>query len=329
VNCIVNGLSQMQFGSQNFARNNIIIWDRTDWELTDAGYSIYDGTDPHTVRCFGTGHSGVGYDYSTPFNVDGVTSYPSRILTEMTDYLINAAVLKNHNGATVTLTMKNHYGTVNNPGSLHNGVSYTCNPDIPALNQQIRDVVVPNNIQKIFIIDALYGADYGGPSGGVTCNPKKLLMSFDTVACDSQGQNLINEERIAHGLGTISAPHVATAATAPYNLGTTDVDLIEINNPTGINELTKDTPAKHSLSVAPNPIRTRTTISFSMPRTSQVNIDLINVSGRVEDRIFAGNLSGGKHRINYEIKKRLTSGPYFVRLNHNGANILRKVTILN
>lgn len=328
VNCIVNGLSQMQFGSQHFTRNNIIIWDRTDWELTDADYTIYDGSDPHTVRCFGTNHPGVGYDYSTPFNVDGVTSYPSRILTEMTDYLINAAVLKDHNGAQVTLTMKNHYGTIHNPGSLHSS-GYTCNPDIAALSQQIRDVVVPNNIQKIFIVDGLFAKVNWGPSGSPNCNPKKLLMSFDTVACDFQGQVLINEERLALGYGTISAPHIPTAAAAPYNLGSTDYDLIEINNPTGVSEYTTSTPSKHMLQVAPNPVRTKTTISFSMPKASPVHIDLINASGRIEDRIFAGNLPQGQHRISYEIRKHLTSGTYFVRLQNNGASVLRKVTILN
>jgi hypothetical protein len=328
-NCIVNSLAQMQFGIRHFTRNNIIIWDRTDWELVDADYTIYDGNDPDTARCFGTDHSGIGYDYSTPFDVDGVTSYPSRILTEMTDFLINAAVLKDHNGATVTLTMKNHYGSVNNPGSLHNGASYTCNPDIPALNQQIRDVVTPNNIQKIFIIDGIFGKVNWGPNGPPNCNPKKLIMSFDQVACDSQGQNLINEERLLMGYGTISAPHIQTAASPPYNLGSTAVELIEINNPTAISEFKTRTPERYSLHVAPNPIRTRTTISFSLPEPSAVHIDLINATGRLEDRIFAGALSQGKHNIRYEIKKRVTSGSYFLRLHDSSGNTLRKVTILN
>jgi hypothetical protein len=154
-------------------------------------------------------------------------------------------------------------------------------------------------------------------------------MSFDTVACDYQGQNLINEERLALGYGTVSAPHIPTAAAPPYNLGSTDVDLIEINNPTGISEYTTSTPSKHMLKVAPNPARTKTTITFSMPKASAVNIDLINASGRIEDRIFAGDLSPGQHRIVYEIKKRLPSGSYFVRLQNNDANALRKLAVLN
>ncbi len=328
VNCIVNGLTRMSFGTVDFARNNIIIYDRTDWELTDAGYNIYDGNDPGTVRCFGTDHSGVGYDYGTPFDVDGVTSYPTRILSEMCDYLINVAVLKDHNGAQVTLTMKNHYGTIHNPGSLHS-TGYTCNPDIAALSQQIRDVIIPNNIQKIFIVDALFGKVNWGPSGPPNCNPKKLLMSLDTVACDMQGQNLINEERSLLGYGTIAAPHIPTAAASPYNLGTTDVNLIEITNPSYVNELQTGSLSSRAIQVTPNPFRKRTTISFSMPKSSTVHIDLINPTGRIEDKIFTGNLSPGQHRISYEMKRKLTSGSYFIRMYNNGASAIRKVTLLN
>jgi len=329
VDCIINGLVQMPFGGPNFPRNNVIIWDRTDNELVEGGYTIYDGSDPNTARCFGTNHSGVGYNYTTPFNVDGVTSYPSRILTDMTDYLINAAVLKDHNGATVTLTMKNHYGSVNNPGSLHNGASYTCNPDIPALNQQIRDVIVPNNIQKIFIIDGLFAKVNWGPSGPPNCIPNKLLMSFDTVACDWQGQVLINELRTALQYPTISAPHILTAAAAPYNLGTTDVNLIEINNPAGVSEFKRTAVLSGSMQVTPNPFRKKTTIVFSANETSPVQIDLIDTAGRIEDRVFAGNLARGEHRIDYIIKKKLSAGNYFIRIQGNGNNALKKVTILN
>jgi hypothetical protein len=328
INCIVEGLAQMQFGANQFKRNNIIVWDRTDWELVDAGYTIYDGSDPDTARYFGTNHSGIGYDTSTPFNVAGVTSNPSRILTQMTDFLINTAVLKDHNGAQVTLTMKNQYGSVDNPESLHSS-GYTCNPHIPALNQQIRDVVIPNNIQKIFIVDGLFGKVAWGPNGPPNCNPKKLLMSFDTVACDSQGQNLINEERTLMGAGTISAPHIQTAAGPPYNLGSTEVDLIELNNPTAVGELKPISASRKLLQITPNPARTKTAISFSMPKASPVQIDLINVSGRIEDRIFNGNLASGQHRISYEINKRVASGSYFVRLHSSMGNALRKLTIMN
>ncbi len=329
VRCIINGLAQMTFGGPNFPRNNVIVWDRTDAELMQAGYTIYDGSDPDTARYFATNHSGIGYNYSMPLNVDGVTSFPSRILTDMTDFLINAAVLKDHVGAQVTLTMKNHYGSVNNPGQLHNGISYTCNPDIPALNAQIRDVIVPNNIQKIFIVDALFGSYTGGPSGFPNFTPNKLLMSFDPVACDFHGQHVINEERALHQLPALSAPHIPTAAGSPYNLGTMDVNLIEINNPSGVSKLAKSAVSDGSIRVTPNPFSKRTTIVYSSNGPSPVHIDLINPAGRVEDRIFAGSLTPGEHRIDYILRKKLGAGSYFVRVHGNGSNVVKKVTIIN
>jgi uncharacterized protein (DUF362 family) len=229
VNCITNGLAQMNVGGTPFSRNNIIIWDRTNSELTAAGYTLYTGADPNTVRCFGTNQTGYGYDTGMTFNVNGVSSNPSRILSRTINYLIDAAVLRTHGTSVVTLGMKNHYGSINNPGSLHNT---QCNPYLPSLNQQIRDVVVPNNIQKLTVIDGIFALYSGGPGGSPNCVPRSLIMSRDVVACDFVGQTLINYERSRRGLAPVNAPHIPTAALPPYSLGTTDVSLIEINNPT-------------------------------------------------------------------------------------------------
>jgi len=328
VNCIVNGLAQMQFGSVFFRKNNVIVWDRTDWELTEGGYTIYDGTDPDTVRYFGTNHSGVGYNYTMPLDVDGVTSYPSRILTDMTDYLINAAVLKDHSGAQITLTMKNHYGSVHNPGSLHSS-GYTCNPDVPALNQQIRDVVVPNNIQKIFLVDGLYAKIYWGPSGPPNFTPNLMLMSFDPVACDWHGQALINDIRVSQQWPSVYASYIPTAASAPYNLGTTDVNVIEINNPSGMQESQIDTPLFGTVKITPNPFRNRTTIRFASSSSSPVRVDLVDPAGRIADRIFAGTLPSGENLIDYVLKKKIAGGNYFIRIYNTAGSSVKKVTIFN
>ncbi|MBM3321906.1 DUF362 domain-containing protein [candidate division WOR-3 bacterium] len=229
VNCIASGLARMNFGGNLFRRNNIIIWDRTNSELTAAGYTIYTGTDPATVRCYGTNQSGVGYDTTVALNVAGVTSRPSRILSQQIDFMVNAAVLRTHGTAVVTLGMKNNYGSVDNPGSLHGG---QCNPYLPSLNQQIRDVITPNGKQRLFVIDGMFGLYSGGPGGSPNCVPRTLIMSRDVVATDFTGQTVINAERARRGLARVNAPHILTAAQPPYSLGTTDVSLVEIDNPT-------------------------------------------------------------------------------------------------
>jgi len=222
--------------------------------------------------------------------------------------------------------MKNHYGSVNNPGSLHRD---QCNPYIPSLNQQIRDILLPNGKQKICLIDGLWGCYSGGPGGLANCNPKKLLLSFDTVACDCQGQALINEERAAHGLSPVDAPHITTAAEPPYNLGTMDVNLIEIDNPTSIQETDAVGRDDTNFRISPNPFRSQTLITFSVSRPSSVNLHLVDSAGRVEAHIYQGRLERGNHRFQYRPSQKLPSGIYFLNLSISGKTRTRKITVLN
>jgi hypothetical protein len=322
---LVNSLTRMQFGSDYFKANNIIIWDNQDNLLqNNGGYTIYDGSDPDTVRCFGTNHPGVGYNYSQPLNVNGVASYPSHILATLCDYIIDAGVIKDHSLSQITLTLKNNYGSVNNPGSLH---AYQCNPSIPSLNQQIRDVIDPPDIQKIFIVDALIGCYSGGPGGAPNFYPNMVLMSFDPVAIDAQGQNLINEERALHGLSPYNAPHITTAAQSPYNLGTTDINLIEIINP-GVEEHAAEPHTDGVLTVTPNPFRDKTTIMLNLKERTSVRLDITDVTGRVVDAVFAGQRDPGRHRFIYAPPVHLSAGQYFLRLHASGVTSTRKLTFM-
>jgi hypothetical protein len=311
VRCVANGLAQMVLGGSFFKRNNIVVWDRIDSEMTNCGFTIYDGTDPDTMRCFGSDHPGVGYDYGTPLTVNGVTSYPSNIISQMADYIINVPALKSHGTSKVTLNLKSHYGSVNNASSLQH--TSQCNPAIPHLNQQIRDVITPNDIQKVFIIDGLFGLYSGGPTGAPNFNPKLLIVSRDIVACDYQGQNVINRERESHGLGRYDATHITTAAQPPYSLGTTEVNLIELNN-VGVEEPAARRPVEGLLEVTPQPVRDRATVGFVISRDSHVSLDLVDAAGSTRASLYNG---------------RLSAGTYFVRLNSRTGTRVRQVTVVN
>jgi hypothetical protein len=241
------------------------------------------------------------------------------------DFLINVGVLKDHSISQITLTLKNNYGSVNNPGSLHGG---QCNPYIPSLNQQIRDVIVPNDKQKIFINDGLIGCYSGGPSGPPNFNAKIILMSFDPVACDTQGQTLINDERANHSLPPYNAPHIYTAAQPPYNLGTTDVNLIEIINPSGVEETESDERRNRIVEISPNPFSKNASITVSLSHPSSVSLNLKDVSGRIVKDIYTGYLASGIHRIAIQIDGELRAGSYFVQFSWYGNEVTEKVTIV-
>jgi hypothetical protein len=323
--CIVNGLARMDCSGTPFPANNVIVWERTDSELTTAGYTIYDGADPSRYRCFGTNHSGIGYDMSVTLDVNGVANHPSKILSQMCDYLIGAAALKTHSTSSVTLTLKNHYGSVDNISVTRTHLT-GCNPYIPALSQQIRDIITPNNIQKLFIVDGLFGLYSGGPSGAPNFNPKVILMSRDPVACDTQGQNVINTERQLHGLGALNAAHITTAAQAPYNLGTTVVNLIEILNPSvGLTDQSSIYNPQSAISVAPLPMRNRATVSFDLDRAGTVGLDLVEATGRVAQALYGGTLGAGRHVL--PVTARVRPGTYFLRLTGRTGTRVRKVAV--
>ena len=324
IRCICNGLAQMDVGDSLFRKNNIVVWERTNNELTAAGFTRYTGGDPDTVRCFGTNEGGYGYDSGVTLDVNGSSQHPSRILSQTVDYLIDAAVLKTHGQGVVTLNLKNHYGSVHNASGLQH--SNGCSPAIPSLNQQIRDVVTPNNIQKLFFIDGLFGMYSGGPSGPPNFNPKLILLSRDPVACDTQGQNVINAERALHSLPPLDAPQITTAAEPPYELGTTEINLIELNN-VGIGEAGRPAPGG-LFEVTPDPVRGRATVTLTVSRRGPVTLELVNGAGRTEARLFSGVLYKGKHRIVWQSPRRLAAGTYFLRLNSVGSTRVRKVAVL-
>jgi uncharacterized protein (DUF362 family) len=324
--CICNGLAQMDVGGSSFKKNNIIVWDRTNGELTSSGYTKYTGNDPDTVRCFGTNESGIGYDSGVTFNVNGSNQNPSKILSQMVDYLIDAAVLKTHSQGVVTLNMKNHYGSVHNPGGLQH--SSGCSPAVPSLNQQIRDVITPSNIQKLFFIDGLFGLYSGGPGGSPNFNPKLILMGKDPVACDKQGQNVINVERALHSLPALDADQIKVAADPPYSLGSLDINLIELNN-VGVDEAGRTVRDDGLFKVSPDPVRDHATVTFDLSRQGPVSLELLDAAGRTEARLFAGTLDKGKHNVDWRAGRKLPGGTYFLRLNSSGATKVRKVMVVN
>ena len=234
---IIDGLVQMPVPG-GFDNNNVIIWDRTNWELSSSGYALNTGSTG--ARCFGTNQGGVGYNNSINLNVNGATSHPSRIFSDHIDYLINLAVIKDHNTAGATLCMKNHFGSVNNPGSLHGN---NCDPYLPALNQQLQEVL--GNKEKLFMIDSIFGINSGGPGGSIDFVYNGLIMGEDIVAVDRVGLDILVENGMSHAW---QATHIETASQPPYNLGNYHLSMIEridVENPSTY------TPSNVEVTLAP------------------------------------------------------------------------------
>jgi uncharacterized protein (DUF362 family) len=220
---LTNGLQQMTIDGSNFPANNIILFDRTEAEMMAAGYEINTGSEG--VRVFATNSPGVGYD-DMYLIVNNVWEHPSRIITDYCDYLINVATLKSHQSAGASFSMKNYYGVIHAPQNMHGNY---CNPFIPALNQQIRDTLPIQ--ESLFILDAIFGTYYGSTWSPPNMIHDGIILGEDRVAVDAIGRDILDDA----GCQTLGMTgYLDAAAQPPYNLGTAnldDIDLITVENP--------------------------------------------------------------------------------------------------
>jgi uncharacterized protein (DUF362 family) len=215
VNCICRHLSSNPVVSYALAQRlldigvppqNILIFDRTSRELTGAGYELVkSGT--AKPYCYGTDG-----DYSETFTCEAFSGKLSNLLVQKATVLINVPVLKTHGASQVTLALKNHFGTVHNPGACHRNIDMT----IPSIN-----ATEPVKTKtRLAVLDATRACFAGGPSPppGSMWAFKGVAVATDPVALDFVGNRIINNHRASMNLGPISknpegvATHLLNAA---------------------------------------------------------------------------------------------------------------------
>jgi hypothetical protein len=220
VNCIAyNGPTQpavayavaQRLQDAGLRAENILIFDRTDNELASAGYTLNDGG--AGVQCHGS--QGKGTEVA-------LTQARVRFYQEFDDCdaVVNLPTPKQHGGAGISVSLKNHYGSIDRPGALH---ANWCDPAVAELNAQ------PNIRDKTRLI---VGAALN-VSPGDWNRPERedaLLLSFDPVALDTVARDILVRRRQALGLGSDflvqGARHLQTAQS--LRLGATDAELIDL-----------------------------------------------------------------------------------------------------
>lgn len=231
-------------------RSNIIIWDRREEQLFEAGFnnenfpgikiigterpengSMYDENGKlHSLKMIDTtwyywADYEEKYDSATiPYMVnEGKFSYFTKIVTEMVDKIINIPILKNA-GSSVTLCLKNlAYGAVTNTGRLHKYLwAETC-AEVNAF-PPLRDKVVLN------IADGIKGCFNGGPGANPQffCEYKTVLIGTDPVAVDRVGYDIVIKERIKRGVQKEDNPRgrIFMELSQNLNLGIADLEKI-------------------------------------------------------------------------------------------------------
>ncbi len=208
--------------------NRIIVWDRSEEEMIEAGLTIQKEEGTMRVMANKAGRRDTGDYAPTTYPVGALSSRVSRILADVCTSLINIAIPKTHGNSVFTCSLKNHYGTVDNPNRLHGNAC--CDPGIAEVNA----IPIIRQKQKLVVSDALLVVTENGPRwdrrfirpyGGV-------LVGTDPVAVDAVALSILDELRKADGMDPIAArvPHLLLAEK--LGLGKSrleDIDLVTVN----------------------------------------------------------------------------------------------------
>ena len=175
--------------------NNIIIWDRTNRELKEAGFKL-NKNQAH-INIFGTDTSGIGYDRELTSHLN-IGSLFSTIQSRQIANSISLALLKDHGLAGITAGMKNYYGAVHNPNKYHD---FNCDPFVAELFHT--DHIKKKH--KLSILDCLEVQYHRGPSFHPTWLEKSesLILGLDPVAVDYVGWQMIERFRATKGLPSL------------------------------------------------------------------------------------------------------------------------------
>jgi uncharacterized protein (DUF362 family) len=201
----------------------IIVWDRSARDLQACGLTI--NTDPSRIRVFGNDVSG----FEEQQEAWGVARIKlSKILSRECAMVIGLPILKDHGGAGITFSMKNMYGVIDHPQTLHGN---NCNPGVADLNciPAIREKV------RFTIGDAMTSVYDGGPGFHPErlWQPNALIVGEDRVAVDHTAWKMIERKRAEAGVPTLEAAgrtpqYIATAADETHKLGTNDPQRIHL-----------------------------------------------------------------------------------------------------
>ena len=228
VDKIIDGL----YGAGILA-NQIVIWDRFEAHLINAGYEINQSN--RGVRCFASDSRGVGYDdevfYETEKDVEerreneSIVSRYTKLLTKGLTVVINVPVMKHSGISGVSGCLKNlAFGSVDNTSRFHSN-PLNCNPAIADIfaHTVLKDKVVLN------IVDGLLAAFDGGP----TYDPDGvwqyggILVSQDPVALDQIIYQTVEEKRKELELESISRLSRYIRSASRMDLGTNDLDEVD------------------------------------------------------------------------------------------------------
>lgn len=207
-NAVIAGLKSM-----GVAESDIWIYDGVNRSIPSYFYNIVH-TPYNGVKFYDKCHIPVTHastDPSATVSFSPPAGVPQPAAEKIADvlvnarYLINMPIMKNHSCAGITLGFKNHFGTIDNPGGLHNHAFYndSCGGGAYSNYSPLVDIYKNANIRNKTVLtvgDGIFGAlgaEDARPSFWTTFNdqiPQSLFFATDPVAIDSVMADFLRAE---------------------------------------------------------------------------------------------------------------------------------------
>jgi uncharacterized protein (DUF362 family) len=206
---VINGLK-----SAGIEENRIIIYDLTDEELKKAGFTLNDsgkGVRCHTTREYKEISKGT------------LQVKLSGILMDEVDAIVNVPAFRHHVKAGVTFSLKNHFGSVQNPKELH--------PENCIRAADLNGLDPIRKKTRLALVSAIRGQCNGGPGHQpwFTWNYAGLIGGIDSVAVDTVATEEIKAQREAKRIAGGIWPRITHIPRAgEMGLGVSDLGKIEV-----------------------------------------------------------------------------------------------------
>lgn len=104
------------------------------------------------------------------------------------------------------------------------------------------------------------------------------------------------------------------------------LDVVNISNSQAIG-IEEQQVGQTGFKVFPNPVTGTSQVYFNLLENSDVNVELMDLTGRMVRTIFSGSMNAGEQYLNVENHQFGAAGVYFVRLTINGVASIQKVVV--
>lgn len=204
---------------------NLILWDRSDQELSDVGYTVQKEKGALRIMGQKAMRRDQDGDYTDEeFAVGEKTTRVSNILARECTKIINIPVLKSHGRSGVTGALKNHYGSISNPNQFHDNLC--CYPGIAELNAlpPIRDkhaLVIGSGLMNVFEGGPRWNRQFMWSDGS-------LFIGTDPVAVDRVMLKVLDEKRELENLPPVEEKAIHLQLSEEMGLGNSQLENIEL-----------------------------------------------------------------------------------------------------